>query len=166
LFVFFGLIFGLGVCVSAGVTANQYLAICGSRLIYASAAYGCPLARGKPHRVRATFYSRLSRYGPARSPDNPQRCSARFPSPSVPTLGFDHGDLSIPHSGVRSRGDSIPVNFLIIDKLVNQFYRHQYLANFTAANSEPISGHSGQNGQILVRGFAGKLEIGSHLFGD
>jgi hypothetical protein len=88
--------------------------------IYASAAYGCALAHSPQttREVRATFYSRLSQYGPHAAPctfcregpcpngpgGGPPALHARFPS--VPTAGGGDltGDLSMPHSGVRSRG--------------------------------------------------------------
>jgi hypothetical protein len=86
--------------------------------IYAS-AYGCALAHSPQttREVRATFYSRLSQYGPHAAPctfgregpcphgpgGGPPALHARFPS--VPTAGGGDltGDLSMPHSGVRSR---------------------------------------------------------------
>jgi hypothetical protein len=89
--------------------------------IYASAAYGCALAHSPQttRGVRATFYSRLSQYGPHAAPCT---CGREGPCPhgpgggppalharlaSVPTAGGGDltGDLSMPHSGVvRSRG--------------------------------------------------------------
>jgi hypothetical protein len=91
-----------------------------SVLIYVSAAYGCALAHSPQttREVRATFYSLIGQYGPhavsctfcregpcPHGPGGgPPALHARFPS--VPTAGGGDltGDLSMPHSGVRSSG--------------------------------------------------------------
>jgi hypothetical protein len=88
--------------------------------IYVSAAYGCALAHSPQttREVRATFFSLLSQYGPHAAPctfgrerpcshgpgGGPPVLHARFPS--VPTAGGGDltCDLSMPHSGDRSRG--------------------------------------------------------------
>jgi hypothetical protein len=88
--------------------------------IYASAAYGCALAHSPQttREVRATFYSRLSQYGPHAAPctfgregacphgpgGGPPALHARFPSVPAAGGGDLTGGLSMPHSGVRSRG--------------------------------------------------------------
>jgi hypothetical protein len=87
--------------------------------IYASSVYGCALAHSPQttREVRATFYSRLNQYGPHAAPctfgregpcphgpgGGPPALHARFPS--VPTAGGGDltCDLSMTHSGVRSR---------------------------------------------------------------
>ena len=81
------------------------------------------LTRRNTREVRATFYSRLSQYGPHGPGQH-----ARFARPGQPAR-FHH-DPSIPHSGVRSAGDSIYDEFLTGELF------------FTVAYREPISGQS------------------------
>jgi len=109
---------------------------------YASAAYGCALALSQQTtgEVRATFYSRLSQYGPHAAPctcvgpfpHGPGVCPSAFPArfPSVPTSGFDHGGPSIPHSGARSAGDSVYDKSLTGEPTLPARTANQYLAKY------------------------------------
>jgi hypothetical protein len=98
---------------------------------YASATYGCALAHSPQTtlEVRASFYSRLSQ---------PVTAIARPVSIGPHFWGSITCDRSIPHSGVRSAGDSIYDKSLTgepilpsrtVNQYLNQFYRSEPRTN-------------------------------------
>ncbi len=96
---------------------------------YASAAYGGALAHSPQttREVRATFYSRLSQYGPQGPGGAPG--VARPVSIGPHFWGSITCDPSIPHSGVRSAGDSIYDKSLTGEPILPSRTANQNLAN-------------------------------------
>jgi hypothetical protein len=136
----------------AGGTAAPSVPIC------ASAAYGCSLTRRKP-RGRSGLHSTpclastvLTRRlapsvvrGLARTvPGGPPALHAWFPS--VPTAGGGDltGDLSMPHSGVRSR-EGFMMNRMTGEPILPARTANQYLARFWSAVS------AGKIGSLVMR---------------
>jgi hypothetical protein len=94
---------------------------------YASATYGCALAHSPQttREVWSTFYSRLSQYGPHGPWQHARFARSRATRPVSIT-----GDPSIPHSGVRSTGDSIYDKSLTSEPILPSRTANQYLARY------------------------------------